>query len=532
VPAWKEAYERLTELDRASTLDPEQLFELAMSAYLVGKDAESFTTLVRAQQGFVHRRQFREAGGVAARIALISMGAGDAAQAAGWMARAARLLDESGEPCAERGHLLLAAARQALIAANVDDARAKFAEAAGIGERFGDVDLTNLARQGLGRTLIELGDIEHGVGLLDEVMVAVTSGEVSTIIAGVIYCSVLSACWDLSDIGRAREWTHALTRWCASQPDMVPYRGECLVHRAEIISLQGVWREALDEALLACERLSEPPGQPAYGAAVYQIAELHRLRGDLEKAEEAYRKSSESGRSPYPGLALLRLAQGRREDAVASMRRILEEARHRRNRSKILAAAVEIMLAARDVVAARQAADELHTMARTLNTPFLRAVAAASESAVLLAEGNPSEALAASRTAWSLWRGLDVPYEAARAQVVIGQACRALGDKDSANFELEAARQAFEHLGARPDAARLAEIAEVERPAAGLTARELQVLRLVATGRTNRAIAGDLAVSEKTVARHVANIFHKLNVSSRAAATAYAFEHRLTEPSA
>jgi ATP/maltotriose-dependent transcriptional regulator MalT len=191
------------------------------------------------------------------------------------------------------------------------------------------------------------------------------------------------------------------------------------------------------------------------------------------------------------------------------------------------------MLAAGDVAAARQAADELHTMARTINTPFLRAVAAASEGAVLLAEGHSSDALAAARTAWSLWRGLDVPYEAARAQVVIGQACRALGDKDSANLELAASRQAFEHLGARPDAARLAEIAAVERPAvAGLTARELQVLRLVATGRTNRAIAADLGVSEKTIARHVANIFNKLNVSSRAAATAYAFEHRLTEPSA
>jgi DNA-binding CsgD family transcriptional regulator len=262
---------------------------------------------------------------------------------------------------------------------------------------------------------------------------------------------------------------------------------------------------------------------------VYQLAELHRLRGDLEKAEEAYRKSAESGRSPYPGLALLRLAQGRREDATASMRRVLQEARHRRSRPKILGAAVEIMLSISDVGAARRAADELDALAQARKTPFLRAVAAASEGAVLLAEGSPSAALSASRTAWALWRELEVPYGAARAQAVIAQACRALGDNDSADVELEAARQIFEQLGARPDAARLAEIANSARPAAGLTARELQVLRRVATGRTNRAIADDLGLSEKTVARHVSNIFNKLNVSSRAAATAYAFEHHLTE---
>jgi len=526
---WRETYERLSELDRGSQLEPPQLVELAMAAYLTGKDSESFAMLVRAHQGFVQRRESRQAGGIAARIASISMSVGDAAQAAGWMARAARLLDESGEPCAERGHLLLPAARQSLMSGNIADARAKFAEAAAIGEQFGDVDLTNLARQGLGRTLIELGEVERGVALLDEVMVAVTAGEVSTIIAGIIYCSVISACSDLSDLGRAREWTQALTRWCAAQPDMVPYRGECLVHRAEIISLQGVWPDALNEALLACERLSEPPGQPAFGAALYQLAELHRLRGDLEKAEEAYRKSAESGRSPYPGLALLRLAQGRREDATAAMCRVLQEARHRRGRSKILGAAVEIMLAGGDVVAARRAADELNALAQVHKMPFLRAVAAQAHGAVLLAEGDPTAALSVCRAAWTLWRELEVPYEAARTQVLISQACRALGDKDSAHLELDAARRTFEQLGARLDAVRASGAGNGERAARGLTNRELQILRLVATGRTNRSIAEELGLSEKTVARHISNIFNKLDVSSRAAATAYAFEHHLTE---
>lgn len=529
MPGWQETYDRLRELDTISPLEPDKLIELAAAAYLIGKDKESFATLIRAHQGFLQRHDYRHAGGIAARIASILISTGDVAQAAGWMARASRLLDESGEPGTERGYLLIPAARQSLMSGNVADAASKFAEATEIGERFGDADLTNLARQGHGRALIELGEVERGVALLDEVMVSVTSGEVSTIIAGIIYCSVLSACADLFDIGRAREWTEALTRWCEAQPDMVPYRGECLVHRAEIISLQGVWPDALHEALLACERLSEPPGQPAFAAALYQVGELHRLRGELEKAEAAYRKAADCGRSPYPGLALLRLAQGRRDDAAAAIGRVLQESRQRRVRSNVLRAVVEIMLASDDIRAARRAADELDTIAETLATPFLRATAAQARGAVLLAENDPTSALSACRKAWTLWRELEVPYEVARTQVLIARACAALDDRDSADLELEAARRTFQQLGARLDVATVHNRPETLHPAAGLTARELEVLRLVATGRTNRAIADALKLSEKTVARHISNIFNKLDVPSRAAATAYAFEHHLVQ---
>jgi len=528
---WKESYERLSELDKVSPLEPAKLLELSTSAYLIGKEREGVASLMRAHQGYVQQRGFRQAAGIAARIALILLNTGDAAQAAGWIARAARLLDESGEPGPERGYLVLTAARQSLVAGKIAEAEAKFAEAADIGEHFGDVDLISLGRQGRGRTLIERGDIERGVALLDEVMVAVTAGELSTIVAGIVYCSVISACSDLFDIGRAREWTQALARWCEGQPDMVPYRGECLVHRAEIISLQGVWPEALNTALLACERLSEPPGQPAFAAALYQVAELHRLRGELEKAEVAYRKAAESGRSAYPGLALLRLAQGRRDDAAAAIGRVLQEARHRRVRARALGAAVEILLACDDTAAARRAADELEELARTVATPFLRASAAQARGAVLLAERNATAALAACRTAWTLWRELDVPYEAARTQVLLARSCRALDDTDSAAIELDAACRTFRQLGATLDLARLESSAGTPRSDGGLTARELQVLRLIATGRTNRAIAGELRLSEKTVARHISNIFNKLDVSSRAGATAYAFEHRLVERS-
>jgi len=527
---WKATYDRLSELEKASLLEPAQLVELAISAYLIGKESESLAALIRAHQAFVQRRELRIAGGIAARIALILLNVGDTAQSAGWMARGARLLDECDEPGSERGHLLLPAARQALMSGDIRDAESKFAEAAAIGERFGDADLISLARQGQGRTLIDLGEVQRGVALLDEAMVAVTAGELSTIVSGIVYCSVISACFDLFDIGRAREWTQALARWCDAQPEMVPYRGECLVHRAEIVALQGVWPDALAQARLACERLSLPTAQPAFGAALYQVGELHRLRGELEQAEAAYRTAAESGRSPHPGLALLRLAQGRRDDAMAAICRTLQEVRQRRLRAKVLAAAVEIMLVCGDVGAARRAADELDAIGQTLATPFMRATSAKARGAVLFAEGDATAALSKCREALTLWRELNVPYEMARTQVLIAQACRALHDSDSAGMELDAACRLFQQLGAKPDLASLQPSSET-RSTAGLTRRELEVLRLVATGRTNRAIAAKLRLSEKTVARHIANIFNKLDVSSRAAATAYAFEHRLVESS-
>ena len=520
-----ETYERLSSLDKARALGPEQLLELGMTAYLLGKEEESLATFIRVQQAFAQAGDLRRAGGMAARIASILMNTREAAQAGGWMARATRLLDASGDPGVEYGHLLLAAARQAIASGNMADAETKFAEAAAVAERFGDADLMHLARQGHGRVLIGRGDVARGVALLDEVMVAVTAGEVSPIIAGIIYCSVLSACSELCDVARAREWTAALSRGCDAQPELVPYRGECLVHRAEVISFNGAWLHALHEALLACERLSQPPGQPAFAAALYQVAELHRLRGRLNEAEAAYLKVTECGRSPYPGLALLRLAQGRSNDAAAAIRRLLHEGGRRRPRSRLLDAAVEITLACGDIATARAAADQLVALAATVQTPFMRASAAQANGAVLLADGNASAALSELRAACLLWRELEVPYETARVQVLIAAACRSLGDHDSAALELDAACRAFEHLEARTDLARVRPTAD--RSAAGLTSRELQVLRLVATGRTNRAIARELRLSEKTVARHISNIFNKLNVSNRAAATAYAFEHGL-----
>jgi ATP/maltotriose-dependent transcriptional regulator MalT len=546
--AWREAYTQLSAADRDAALEPETIEQLALAAYLLGRDLESCDLLSRAHAAYLARRAMTQAARCAFRLGMALLTRGEHASASGWIARANRLLDDEGQhDCVERGYLLLPEARYCLARGDVSAGEAKFAEAVRIGERFGDVDLVTLARQGRGRALIRLGEIARGVALLDEVMVAVTAGELTPLSAGIVYCSVISACFEIFDVRRAGEWTAALTRWCAAQPDLVAYRGQCLIHRAEILALQGIWPDALDEAQRACERLSQPPPQPEIGAALYQLGELYRLRGDFARAEELYREASQSGRTPQPGLARLRLAQGRIDAAKAAICRLVDEGSpDRRGRALVLAAAVEILLAAKEVSAARRAADELSSIATTIDTPLPRAMSAHATGAVLLAEEDARAAVTVLRTAWTIWRELDAPYESARAAVLIGLACRALGDEDSAQLELDAAARIFRRLGAATELAQLDAFAEVSAaeatgspdapapaevldgtPGGALTARELQVLRLVATGKTNRVIADALAISEKTVARHISNIFTKLDLSSRAAATAYAFQHGL-----
>ncbi len=524
--AWGDAYAQLSAADR---LDPEDLERLATAAQLLGRDGDSATFWARAHQEFLSRGAVQRAAQCAFWLALPLLFKGEKARASGWIARARRLLDDGQLDCVERGYLLVPAALQSILEGDNPTAQTTFGEAAGIAERFADPDLLTLARHGQGRALIRLGDVARGVALLDEVMVAITSGEVSPLFVGDIYCSVIEACHEIYDLRRAQEWTGALSRWCESQPDIVPYRAHCLLRRAEIMQLHGAWPDAMEEAERACEHLLQPPAHRAVGAAFYRLAELHRLRGESASAEAAYRQASQWGREPQPGLALLRLAQGQMEAAKAAICRAVDEARERHVRSRMLGACAEILLSAGDVAKARAAADELAAIATELDAPLLRAASAHTTGAVLLAEGDARGALAALRHAWTVWREMEAPYEAARARVLVGVACRVLGDEDAAEMEMDAAGRVFRQLGATTDLARVDALSPKAIPAAaaGLTAREVQVLGLVATGKTNRAIAGELRISEKTVARHVSNIFTKLGLSSRAAATAYAYQHDL-----
>jgi ATP/maltotriose-dependent transcriptional regulator MalT len=529
--AWADAFAALSAADATAPLEPDDIVILATAAYLIGRDDESTALLERAHHEYLGQDRVQPAVRCAFWLAFLLLGGGQVERGGGWVARGRRLLDTDGRDCVEQGYLLFAVAMGSIFQGHLEVAYATFVEASGVGERFRDADLVTLARHGQGRALIRMGRDAEGKALLDEVMVAVTSGAVSPIVVGDVYCSVIQACEESFDLRRAQAWTAALSHWCAEQPDLVPYRGQCLLHRAEIMQLHGAWQDAIEEVQRASERLAQRPGQSAKGAAFYRRAELHRLCGEFAAAEECYRQASRCGREPQPGLALLRLAQGQVDAAQAAIRRTVDEAETFVARARLLPAHVEIMLAAGDVDAARSGADELAAMADELDAPVLRARATHAQGAVLVAQGDARGALAALRQAWSAWQELDAPHEAASTRALIGLACRGLGDDDTAEMELDAARWAFQELGAAPDVARMDAFSRrlAAKGAGGLTARELEVLRLVAAGKTNRTIAADLFLSEKTVARHVSNIFGKLGVSSRAAATAHAYEHDLVE---
>ena len=527
--SWGDAYAQFATADSATPLDLDDLEKLALAAYLTGHDEVSTLAWTRAHHEAVRRDDPRRAARHAVLVGSGLMFRGETAPAMGWFARGDRVLEDCGE-CPEHAWLRIWNAFARMWGGDPEGAQPVFAESVTLGRRFDDIDLLTMSRLGQGVCLIMSGDGPAGLALLDELMVAVTSGEVSPMFAGIAYCTVIGGCSELFDLRRAKEWTAALTRWCGSQPDLVPYRGNCLVHRCELMQLEGAWTDAMEVAQQACHQLSGPVRWDTLGSAYYQLGELLRLRGEFAEAEESYRKASEAGRQPEPGLALLRLAQGRIDVAAAVLRRALAETQDLPARFRILPAYVEIMIASGDVASAHAGADELGQIAEVLDAPYLRAVAASAAGAVLLAEGDARSAMSKLRVAGSGWRGLDAPYETARVRVLIGLACSALGDPETSAMELDGARRVFEQLGAKPDIERLDAL--MRRPSGqatpgGLTRREVEVIRLVAAGKTNRVIAKELGLSEKTVARHVHNSLTKIGVPSRAAATAYAYENGL-----
>lgn len=526
--AWSAACEAFRAADAGHTLGPPDLEALAEAAFLVGQEDEAIAVLVRAHQAWLATEQRTRAIRPAFWLALILELRGDQSQAGGWLARGQRLMDEAGDHCVEEGYLLFFNGMGQLEEGDVPGADATLGRAAEIGIRFADPDLMAFACMGSGQSKLWLGQRAEGLALLDEAMVAVTTGEVSAIATGVVYCALIEACHNVFDLRRAGEWTEALTVWCDVQPDLVPYRGNCQVHRAELLLLRGRWDDANGAARQAEERLA---GVPSAADAYYQRGEVHRLRGESAEAEQAFRLASDLGRVPQPGLALLRLAEGRVDAGAAGIRRLLGETTEPVQRARLLGAAVEILLADGDVAAARRAADELSGHAAAFASPLLHAAAGYAAGAVLLAEDNPGGACETLRRAAAAWRTLDVPYELARTRALLGLACARLDDTDGATLELEGARRSLVALGAVPALRHLDRMSALGRltgAASGpLTAREVEVLKLLATGRTNRAIATDLIISEKTVARHVANIFIKLGLSSRSAATAWAYERGL-----
>jgi DNA-binding CsgD family transcriptional regulator len=527
--AWSDAYEGLAAADKDLVLAADDLELFARSAYMLGLDEDYVEGLERAHSAHLAAGAVRPAVRCAFWVGHSMLFRGQLGPAFGWFARGNRLLESEESDCAERGYLLIPVVLEHTSRGEFEDAHATAAETSEIGERFGDPDLAALGVMEQGHALVRLGKAEEGLRLVDETMAAVSAGQLSPIVAGIVYCNTIAFCRDVYEVRRAREWTAALTRWCEEQPEMVAHNGLCLVHRAELMTIGGAWTAALEELRQVGERFRRGIlNQRALGHAAYREGEVHRLQGEFREAETFYKESARFGREPLPGLALLRLAQGKGETAAAAISRALDETVLPLRRAAFLPAWVEIALAIGDLEAARAACGELDEIAGRQRSELLAATAAHARGALALAVGDAGGAVAVLRSAWRTWQELEAPYEAARSRVLLGLACAALGDDDTKAVELEAARDAFQKLGAAPEIARVDELAGRAPPDAhGLSAREVQVLRLVANGMSNRDIATELVISERTVARHVQNIFAKLRLSSRAAASVFASEHGL-----
>jgi DNA-binding NarL/FixJ family response regulator len=522
---WVTAYDALSEADPAA-LDAYDFSRLAMAAFLVGRKNDCIQALQRAYQGHVSRGESLAAVRCGYWLAKVLLTSGEAAIGGGWVARCQRLLDDIEGDVVERGYVLIHVMFRHIFSGEFEEALRLAVEVTGYGRRFAEADLVATGLNAQGRMLLYSGRVPDGLTLLDEAMVGVMTGEVSPVVAGETYCSMIEACQEISDYGRAAEWTSALTSWIDAQPGLVPFTGQCAVHRGQIMRVRGAFSEAVEEFRRAAERY-DAAGTPApAGLAMAECGGVLRLVGDLAAAEAAYERAVGFGFEAQPGRSLLWLDRGRQAAAAAAVNRLLAESLDPVHRSQLLPGAVEVLLGTGDVDRAQGVAEELGGIATEFGCAALQAMAAYARGSVHLADGTPDLAVAELRRAMAGWRSLDAPYEAARARLQLGRALRALGDEESATSELAAARQTFGQLGAAPAEREAARLLGSEHPA-GLTGREVEVLRLVARGKSNPEIAAHLVLSEKTVARHLSNIFTKLDVGSRTAAAAFAFENGL-----
>ena len=524
--SWAESYDVLRVRD-PSELTPREHEQLADAAWWLSKPGESIAARQRAYAGSASAGDAEHAMWMAGRLSIEHFMRGDPAVGAGWLMKAQHLAADTPEGVGH-GLLLIVEATVARFSGDVPRALELAGEAAELGRRLGDPDLSAMATHMLGVLLVAAGDVARGVALLDEAMTSVVAGQLSPYFTGIVYCSVIGTCLEIADVRRADQWSEAARAWCETLPPESPFPGMCRVNRAEVAKLRGAWPEAEAEATRASVELMEFDPMGA-AQAFYETGEIRRRIGNLTGAEECFARAREIGFDPQPGLSLLRATNGNTDAALAGLRlaaTTITESRLRR--ARVLGALVDVALSIGDLDGASEAADLLATLAADSDAPILETTATTAAGALLLARGEAPAAVDRLRDACASWRDLRLPYEGARARVLYGLALRSAGDEDDAILELRSAVAAFDRLGATPDRDEAARLLPGASPLPrGLTPREAEVLRLVAAGKSNRDIAADLVISEHTVARHLQNMFAKLGVSSRSAATAFAFEHDL-----
>ncbi|HEU4511713.1 MAG TPA: LuxR C-terminal-related transcriptional regulator [Nocardioidaceae bacterium] len=523
---WVSAYQALSGL-ADTELEPDDFVALATAAFLLGRTNDVVQALQRAYQAKLDLDDVPGAVRVAYWLTATLWGAGEVAVGNGWLSKGQRLLDDLGEDVVERGYLQERVTLGHIMKGELPDALQAAPKVTEYGRRFGDQDLLAMGLHMQGRLSIFSGHVADGLRLLDEAMISVVAGEVSPIFSGIVYCSSIEACQEISDFGRAGQWTHALTNWCDAQPGLVAFTGQCAVHRGQLMKLHGAFEEAITELHHAAARYAESGGGPAVALAYYERAEVHRLRGEHDAAETAYDQAAEHGHPTQPGRALLWLKRGRHDAAVAAVHRLLTERQDPVHRSQVLPAAVDVLVEIGEPEEAAPLVEQLRDIGASFDCTALRAAGSYADANVALARGDAESGLASARHALNRWHRLSAPYEAARSRMLVGRALRLLDDEDSAIADLTAARNIFAELGAKPAEREAAELLGEGEAPGGLSPRELQVLRLVAGGKSNPEIAETLVLSEKTVARHLSNIFTKLDVASRTAAAAFAYQHRL-----
>jgi ATP/maltotriose-dependent transcriptional regulator MalT len=521
---WLHVYEDLSARDPVG-LAPVELEALAEAAWWLCRTDEGIAARQRAYAAFRDAKDDLGAARTAARLFHEHFYRGEGAVAVGWLRRGFRHVERDPD-CVEWGWLRMAEAELHLHHGPLERAVDGADQAVQTARHHGDVDLAAVAMQIQGRALVAQGRIAEGLALLDDAMTCVLAGELAPMYTGWVYCSVILACKDLADLQRASEWTEAARAWCEALPATTPYsQGLCRIYRGEVLALRGAWDEAEAEMRRAHQELLPHKPQGAAEAS-YGVGEILRRRGDLAGAEQAFVRAQQLGWDPQPGMALLRLAEGRVDAAAAALRAAL--ASHtvdRFARARLLAAQVEVAIAAGTLDGASDAARELAVIADGLTSVAVRATAATAQGTLQLAAGDPAAALEDLRRGLNGWRELALPYEEAQARLLIGASKRMLGDEEGGRIEIDAARAGFDRLGAAADARHAAALLRRGRaPRPLLTDREVEVLRLVAAGNSNRDIAGALHLSEHTVARHMQNVLAKLGVSSRAAATSSALK--------